>query len=422
MSGRDPRERGRSTTPVELLYDLTYVIAFAAAAEQLAHGVSHGLVWSSLGAYAFAIWAVSWAWMNFTWFASAYGNDDALFRVATLVQMIGVVVLSFGLPVSFEAAARGESPNNMLMVLGYVIMRVPLIGLWLRAARNDPAHRRIDTAYAVLIAAAQAGWVLSAIAHLSTALTIAILVLLAAGEMIVPVVLERRFGRPPWNSGHIAERFSLLALIVLGEVIAATTSAVGALTTDQGWTPAAIVIMASGIVLAAGFWWAYFLIPSRAILERWPDRTYAWRYAHLPIFGAIAAVGAGLRIAATAVEQPELSVLQIALALAIPVAALLAMIFTTWSVLMKARDLSHVPLFVLTLVPLAAAVAVPVFAGATEPIDLEATSDTTVLVIVVALVALAAIIEVIGHELIGYRHTVQALQQDGVKEEQISAR
>ncbi len=80
MSGRDPAERGRSATPIELLYDLTYVIAFAAAAEELAHGVSQGHVWPALGAYAFAIFAVTWAWMNFTWFASAYGNDDALFR------------------------------------------------------------------------------------------------------------------------------------------------------------------------------------------------------------------------------------------------------------------------------------------------------------------------------------------------------
>src|SRR4051794_19190560 len=104
MTGRNPRERGRPATPIELLYDLTYVIAFAAAAEQLAHWVSQGRVGPALGAYAFTVFAVTWAWMNFTWFASAYGNDDALFRVATLVQMVGVVILTFGLPVSFEAA------------------------------------------------------------------------------------------------------------------------------------------------------------------------------------------------------------------------------------------------------------------------------------------------------------------------------
>jgi len=30
----------------------------------------------------FAIW---WAWMNFTWFASAYDADDVAYRLAVLV-------------------------------------------------------------------------------------------------------------------------------------------------------------------------------------------------------------------------------------------------------------------------------------------------------------------------------------------------
>jgi hypothetical protein len=103
------------------VYDLTYVIAFSAAAEQLAHRLSEGEVAPALGAYLFAIFTITWAWMNFTWFTSAYGTDDALLRVATIVQMIGVVVLIFGLPVSFTATAEGGSPNNALLVIGYVV-------------------------------------------------------------------------------------------------------------------------------------------------------------------------------------------------------------------------------------------------------------------------------------------------------------
>jgi low temperature requirement protein LtrA len=409
MTGRDPAERGRSTTPVELLYDLTYVIAFAAAADQLAHYISAGHVGPALGAYAFAIFSVTWAWLNFTWFASAYDNDDALFRAATLVQMIGVIVLTFGLPVSFEAAAQGRSPNNMLLVVGYIVMRVPLIGLWLRAARQDADHRRSAVAYAIVIAVAQVGWLLSAIVDLPVPVTVGALVLLAAAEMVAPVVLEHRLGRPPWNAGHLAERFSLLTLITLGEVIAATTSAVAALIKAQGWSVAAVVIAASGLVLAAALWWAYFLIPSRIILERWPGRTFAWRYAHLPIFGALAAVGAGLRVATAGVEEKNLSALQIALALAVPVALLIALIFATWSVLVRSYDLTHVPLLLLSLIPLAAAVAYTARNGAGEPIDPADPKSLTTLVVAIALVALSAIVEVVGHEMVGFRHTVRAL-------------
>ncbi|WP_216642341.1 low temperature requirement protein A [Micromonospora sp. WMMA2032] len=410
MTGRDPGERDRSTTPLELLYDLTYVVAFGAAADELAHQIGEGHVGAALGAYAFAIFAVTWAWINFTWFSSAYDNDDALFRGATLVQMLGVVVLIFGLPVSFEATADGGSPNNLLLVVGYVVMRVPIIGLWLRAARQDPAHRRITVAYAVTIAVAQVGWLLTAILPLPVTVVVAALVLLAFGEMALPVVLERRRGSPPWNAGHLAERFSLLTLITLGEVVAATTAAVTALIHAQGWSLAAVVIIASGLVLAATLWWAYFLIPSRPILERWPGRTFAWRYAHLPIFGAIAAVGAGLRVATAAVEEEKISVLQVALSLAVPMAALV-MIFVTWSVLMRSYDLTHVPLLVLSLVPLAAAVAVPSLLGATGPIHPDDGTSLTALVAAIALVALAGIVEVVGHETVGFRHTMRALDR-----------
>jgi low temperature requirement protein LtrA len=229
--------------------------------------------------------------------------------------------------------------------------------------------------------------------------------------MAAPVVVERRLGDVPWNAGHIAERFSLLTIITLGEVVAATTTAVAALTQAQGWSIAAVVIISAGLILAVGFWWAYFLIPSRTILEKWPERTFAWRYAHLPMFGAIAAVGAGLRVTAAAVEDDNLSVAQIAAALAVPVAAVVLMIFVTWSVLMRSHDWSHVPLFVVSLVPLAAAVVVGVLAGGKRSGPIGST-HLTALVAVIALVGLSPILEVVGHELIGYRHTIRVVERE----------
>jgi low temperature requirement protein LtrA len=101
----------RPVAPLELLYDLTYVIAFGAAAEELTAAIVAGHTDSGVGAYLFVIFAVGWAWLNFTWYSSAYGNDDALFRVATIVQMIGVLMLVFGLPQhcrGTQSAQRGD--------------------------------------------------------------------------------------------------------------------------------------------------------------------------------------------------------------------------------------------------------------------------------------------------------------------------
>ena len=404
MGGRDPEERDRSATPLELLYDLVYVVAFGAAAQQLAHGLEAGVVAPVLGAYLFAIFGISWAWMNFTWFASAYGNDDALFRSATIVQMVGAVIFTLGLPVSFAAAEHGDSPNNVLMVIGYVIMRLPLIALWLRAARQDPDRRRTSIAYAITIAVAQAGWILTTVIPAPAAVVVILLVALALAEMVAPVVIERTLGRAPWNAGHVAERFSLLTLITLGEVVASTTMAVGALVEEQGWSVAAGVIAAAGIVLTAGLWWAYFLIPSRTLLSRWPHRVWAWRYAHLPIFGAIAAVGAGLHVAALAVEHGEGSALLIALSTGIPVAAVILMVYLTWSILVRSYDWVHLPMLVLCLLPLGAAVVVAATAGASGHLTVG------VLVWVVSLITASAVLEVIVHERVGYRHTIAALE------------
>src|SRR3954454_19762742 len=105
--GRDPEEDHRASTPLELLFDLTIVVAFGTAADELAHFIAEGHAGSGVAGFAFASFAVSWAWLNYSWFAWAYDTDDWLFRLGTMVQMIGVIVLSLGLPQMFESIDHG---------------------------------------------------------------------------------------------------------------------------------------------------------------------------------------------------------------------------------------------------------------------------------------------------------------------------
>jgi len=140
LSGRDPNEAHRPATPLELLYDLTFVVAFGTAADQLAHYLAGGHLGPAIGGFCFAVFAVTWAWMNYSWFASAYDNDDWVFRVATMVQMVGVIVLSLGIPEMFASIDRGGALDVGVMVVGYVVMRVPMLFLWWLVARHDPAR------------------------------------------------------------------------------------------------------------------------------------------------------------------------------------------------------------------------------------------------------------------------------------------
>src|ERR1700757_4584251 len=97
FTGRDPAEEHRASTPLELLYDLTIVVAIGTAADELAQYVAADHIRVGVIGFAFATVAVIWAWINYSWFASAYDTDDWVFRLATMVQMVGVIVLALGL-------------------------------------------------------------------------------------------------------------------------------------------------------------------------------------------------------------------------------------------------------------------------------------------------------------------------------------
>ena len=160
MSGRHPHEDHRAASSLELLFDLAFVIAFSVAGSEFAHLIAEGRYQAGLEGFSLAMFAVVWAWINFTWFASAYDTDDWLYRVTTMVQIIGVVILSLGLPELFHSLDEGAHLEIGAVVVGYVIMRVPMVFQWLRAARQDPARRRVCRRYAFWIAGSQVVWVL----------------------------------------------------------------------------------------------------------------------------------------------------------------------------------------------------------------------------------------------------------------------
>src|SRR3954469_21069867 len=98
MVARATDEENRAWAPLELLFDLTFVVAVAQAAAELAQHVATGEVATGVGGYLMVCFAIWWAWMNFTWFASAYDTDDVPYRLLTLLQMSGVLVLAAGVP------------------------------------------------------------------------------------------------------------------------------------------------------------------------------------------------------------------------------------------------------------------------------------------------------------------------------------
>ncbi|GAA3223385.1 hypothetical protein GCM10020216_036220 [Nonomuraea helvata] len=74
------------------------MVAVAGVTAQLAHGIAAGHGLAGLVPFLQVFFAIWWAWMNFTWFASSYDTDDVPYRLLTMVQMAGVLILAAGVP------------------------------------------------------------------------------------------------------------------------------------------------------------------------------------------------------------------------------------------------------------------------------------------------------------------------------------
>jgi low temperature requirement protein LtrA len=404
MSGRDPDEQHRAATPLELLYDLTFVVAFGVASEQLAHLLAEGHYAAGLTAFVLAVFAICWAWINFSWFASAYDTDDWAFRLATMVQMVGVIILALGLPQVFHSIDQGQPVDNSVTVAGYVVMRVAMVFLWLRAARQDPPRRRACQTYALTIGVAQIGWVLLLILADSTVGEFftwgALLILI---EMAGPVVAERGKGGTPWHAHHIAERYALLTIITLGEGVIGTVASLGAVVESQGWSVDAVLVAVAGTGLTFGLWWMYFTVPSAEVLHVHRERVFPWGYGHMLIFGSIAATGAGLHVAADYIgHQAHIGATATVLTVAVPVAVFVLTLFALYAFLVRSVDPFHITLLAGTAAVLVLAVVL-------------ATMGAPMAVCLVVLM-LAPLVTVIGYETIGHRHMIIAIQRTLARE------
>jgi low temperature requirement protein LtrA len=277
-----------------------------------------------------------------------------------------------------------------------VVMRISLVGQWLRAAKQDPDHRSACLMYATAVTVAQVGWIASMFLHTSVPVTFVVIALLIGVETLGPVLAEWRKGGTPWHAHHITERYGLLTIIALGEGVVGTVASLSAVVGAQGWTFDAAFVAVAGIGLTFGMWWTYFVVPQADVLHAHPERSFWFGYLPIVTLGAIVATGAGLHAAAYYIEhQSKLSSVQTVLAVALPVAAYVASIYLLYMVLVRTVDAFHLLLIALTGVVLAGAV------------WLAATGVSMANCLLV--VTLAPMVSVVGFEMAGHRHAAEAI-------------
>jgi low temperature requirement protein LtrA len=278
--GREPRR----VSWVELFFDLV----FAGAVNQLAGTLQDHPGLGPLARFVFFFVPVWWLWVQFSFYADRHESDNAAHRCAFLAA----IVLCAGLAASASRAVSGDPAG---FVVAFAAMRGLQLLLYARARRHLPATRALYGRYLISFGAGGALWLASLAVGgpMRYAVWAAALAADAAGGlgMLAP-------GRHvPLNPGHLAERFQLFVLIVLGESVARLISAAA----TRPWSIPLAVVLTAAVVTLAALWWAWIRTTGHLALDG--PRPIAWfAAANLPIVAGIAAASAGLHIAILAAD------------------------------------------------------------------------------------------------------------------------
>ena len=282
LVARDLNESHRAATPLELFYDLIYVVAIASLAAEFHHALS---AWHHAGhaiwMYFLIFFTIWWPWNTYTWFASGYDTDDAQFRLASFAQMIGAIIIAVGVKPAFS------DENFVVMMIGYVTMRVPYILMWLKVAYDDVKSRPVALRYALGVLMVQIAWSISILYFANWYLFIALVVV----ELLVPYIAETstdKGANTKYHFGHIEERLGLLTIIVLGESILAVVYAFTKLV--EHYSNDLAMLTAGSILILFSMWWLYFDDALEDELAS-KKKSFIWGYGHYFIFGFAAAVG-----------------------------------------------------------------------------------------------------------------------------------
>ncbi len=280
------RREGERVTPLELFFDLVFVLAIT----QCTALMSHHPTWSGLIQGLLVLAVLWWAWVGYAWLTSVIDPEEGAVRLVIFGAMAALLIVSLAAPEAFGSLA-------LTFALAYGAFRVAHIGLFMLASPDDDALR-----HSVLGLAA------------STALAVFLLIAaslfdgLAQGALwalalFLDMGLPYFYGIDGWKlvPGHFAERHGLIVIIALGEsIVAIGVGAAGALSLGIG----AVAVL--GVALAAAMWWIYFdlvaLISARRLAEAEPGRAQnalardSYSYWHLALVAGIVLSAFGLKV------------------------------------------------------------------------------------------------------------------------------
>ena len=265
---------------LELFYDLVYVAAII----QLGNGLSYHPGFGGFMTFAGLFFLLWYAWANFSFFYNRFNVDDAVQRLLVFAQMFA----TGGMAVSVMEVFEGQHAQ---FIISLSVARMLLALMYARAWRSADEGGDIGRLYAVNWGIGSVIWASSLL--LPAPWTYLVWALAALIDLHAPVSQRGRdlMSRHPTDGGHLAERFGLLTIIVLGEMFVKVLTEVS----DKGATPNMLITASLGLVITCSLWWLYFDDVAGSRLKKKPWANYVWIYVHAPLMMGITAVGVAIK-------------------------------------------------------------------------------------------------------------------------------
>jgi low temperature requirement protein LtrA len=269
----------RSATWLELFFDLVFVISVA----ELVHRLGHHVSVVEVGQFIALFIPVWWCWVGHTVYATRFDTDDMIHRLLTFTMMFAAAIMAMQIPTAFKTGSIG-------FAAGYVLARLCLLMLYIRARRHVPEAREMTTLYLSGFGLGALCWLVSLLFPSPERF-----ILWAAGigiDFIIPWLGRKTIlQKAPLDTSHFPERFGLFTIIVLGETILAVVSGLS----DKVWRWPSITAAILAFILAVSIWWLYFTYIHKADHAGKLGSGQPFIYGHLPLVLALAAIGAGVK-------------------------------------------------------------------------------------------------------------------------------
>lgn len=268
----------RKVTWLELFYDLVYVAAIIQLGNHLSENVSlPGLI--QFVALFIPIW---WSWTGITFYVNRFIVDDVWHRLLIFTQIGFIAILAMSAPAAFGALGTQ-------FTLAYVGIRAILIALYVRAGRHAAQARPLTRRYALGFSLAALIWLVSA--FVPPPARYALWALGMAADFAVPLSSRRLNALLPPDVPHMAERYGLFTIIVMGEAfVKVISSAPGEPLYAQ-----TLALGALGLVIVGAIWWLYFDSVAGSPVKPVGRAPYIWIYSHLPLAIGLTAFGVGIK-------------------------------------------------------------------------------------------------------------------------------